>query len=614
MATNHEDAAAELHATLEQRTGSIGNRGSVDMAGAKLDIKEKDDVDVDAQDLEPSDEGMEPNEHEKKTLRRIGDKFPKSAYLIAVVELCERFTYYGCQGLFQNYINNRPGGEDGARGLGLGHQGATGLNVFFQFFCYVTPILGAIISDQYLGKYKTILIFAAVYWVGLAILWTTALPTSIEHGSALGGYVAAIIIIGFGTGGIKSNIAPLIADQYTRRKMAVTTDPKTNERVIIDPAITYQRIYMMFYACINIGCLSLLATPFMEKYEGFWTAYLLGFCVFCVGVVVLILCRNRYIVRPPQGSIITDAFKAIGLMIVNRNLDAAKPTWRAAKGKTKPVAWNDHFVEELKRALRACKVFAFYPIFWVCYGQFSSNFIAQAGQMEGHGMPNDLMQNFDPISIIVFIPILDKLVYPALRKWKIELRPIARITIGFVLASLCLAYAAIVQHLIYSAGPCYKQPGKCPAGMDGDSPLPNHVHIAVQTPAYVFIGVSEIFISVTGLEYAYTKSPPSMKSFVQSLYLLTNALGSALNEALVPATGDPDILWMYTGISCAAFATAIIFWFTFHHYDQQEQQMNELDAEEAYGGMTHGQGNAKDVDGDFESQRAASTTAREEKS
>jgi len=204
--------------------------------------------------------------------------------------------------------------------------------------------------------------------------------------------------------------------------------------------------------------------------------------------------------------------------------------------------------------------------------------------MEGHGMPNDLMQNFDPISIIIFIPILDRLVYPALRRARIELKPIARITIGFVLAALCLAYAAIVQHIIYSSGPCYGHPGGCPAGLDGASPLPNHVHIAVQTPAYVFIGVSEIFISVTGLEYAYTKAPPSMKSFVQSLYLFTNAIGSALNEAFVPATGDPAIMWMYTGISIATCAVAGIFWFTFHHYDQQEEEMNKLDAHDAFAG------------------------------
>jgi POT family proton-dependent oligopeptide transporter len=375
------------------------------------------------------------------------------------------------------------------------------LNVFFQFFCYVTPILGAIVADQYLGKYNTILVFAVVYWVGLVILWTTSLPASIEAGAALGGYVAAIIVIGFGTGGIKSNIAPLIADQYTRKRLAVTTVEKTGERVIIDPAITFQRIYMMFYACINVGCLSLLATPFMEKYEGFWTAYVMCFCMFCIGIVVLVMSKKYYIVRPPQGSVITDAFKAIGLMIVARNTDAPKPSWRAANGKSKPVPWNDHFIEELKRALMACKVFCFYPVFWVCYSQFSSNFVSQAGQMQGYGMPNDLMQNFDPISIIVFIPILDMVVYPILRKFKIELKPIARISIGFMFGALCLMYAAIVQHIIYQAGPCYGSPGKCAAGMDGDTPLPNNVHIAVQTPAYVLIGLAEIFISGKSLRH-----------------------------------------------------------------------------------------------------------------
>jgi POT family proton-dependent oligopeptide transporter len=50
-------------------------------------------------------------------------------------------------------------------------------------------------------------LFAAIYWVGLIILWTTALPVSIENGAALGGYVTAIVVIGLGTGGIKSNIA-----------------------------------------------------------------------------------------------------------------------------------------------------------------------------------------------------------------------------------------------------------------------------------------------------------------------------------------------------------------------------------------------------------------------
>jgi POT family proton-dependent oligopeptide transporter len=68
-----------------------------------------------------------------------------------------------------------------------------------------------------------------------------------------------------------------------------------------------------------------------------------------------------------------------------------------------------------------------------------------------------------------------------------------------------------------------------------------------------------------------------MKSFVQSLYLFTSAIGSAISEALVPATGDPAIMWMYSGVSIVSILTAVIFWFTFHHYDEQEEEMNTLE-------------------------------------
>jgi POT family proton-dependent oligopeptide transporter len=210
-----------------------------------------------------------PSEEERRTLRHIGDPLPKSAFLVALVELCERFTYYGAQGLFQNYIQRPLDGSQGRGALGMGHKGSTGLNTFFQFWCYgtslygifttfglthlpVTPIFGAIIADQYLGKYNTILLFSFVYIAGLLILVTTSIPSALEHGAGLGGFIVAIIVIGIGTGGIKSNVAPLIADQYRRRQMVVGNDPKTGEKVIIDPAITIQRIYMVFYFCTSL--------------------------------------------------------------------------------------------------------------------------------------------------------------------------------------------------------------------------------------------------------------------------------------------------------------------------------------------------------------------------
>ena len=81
-------------------------------------------------------DGLKPTEEEKATLRRIGEPVPKSAFLVAVVELCERFTYYGASGIFQNYISKPRDGSRGRGALGMGPQGATGLSTFFQFFCY----------------------------------------------------------------------------------------------------------------------------------------------------------------------------------------------------------------------------------------------------------------------------------------------------------------------------------------------------------------------------------------------------------------------------------------------------------------------------------------------
>lgn len=443
----------------------------------------------------------------------------------------------------------------------------------------MTPIFGAIIADQYLGKYNTILIFCLVYIVGLLILVVTSIPSALSAGAGLGGFVAAIVVIGIGTGGIKSNVAPLIADQYKRRQMKVITDKKTGERVLLDPAITITRIYMIFYFCINLGSLSLIATPYMELYTGFWSAYLLCFCMFLVGTVTLVLGRKVYVVRPPQGSVVTDCFRVIWMMIKNRKMDAAKPTYQIAMGnetRASKIRWDDHFVEEVKRALIACKVFCFFPIYWVVYGQFSNNFVTQAGQMASHGIPNDLMQNFDPIAIIVFLPIIDRFFMPALRKAGIRFPPINRIVVGFWIASLAMVYAAVIQYYIYKAGPCFDHP-LCDASIVDGQTTGNNIHIASQTGAYMLIGISEIFASVTGYEYAYTKAPPSMKSFVQSMFLLTNAFGSAISEAFNPVLYDPAIQWLFVGLAVSSFIAGCLIWVLFRHLNDTEEEMNAMD-------------------------------------
>jgi len=439
----------------------------------------------------------------------------------------------------------------------------------------VTPILGAIIADQYLGKYNTILYFALVYICGLLILVTTALPVAITGGASLGGLIAAMIVIGLGTGGIKSNVSPLIAEQYTNTTQKIKV-LKSGERVIVDPALTIQRIYMIFYLCINVGSLSAIATTEMELHIGFWAAYLLPLCMFIVGFIAIVVGKKHYVQRPPRGSVIFHAFKAMWIGVTHKfNMDAAKPSCRDEFGGSYATPWDDQFILEIKRALIACRVFVFFPIYWVVYGQMLNNFISQAGQMQLHGIPNDIMQNIDPLTIIIFIPIMDRVVYPGLRKIGIPFKPITRITFGFFFAAAAMVYAAIVQHLIYTSPPCYDAPLECPASNDGAEH--NHIHVAVQTPAYLFIGLSEIFASITGLEYAYTKAPATMKSFVMSIFLLTNAFGAALGIALSPTAVNPKVLWMYTGLAMATFIAGCVFWFLFSRYNESEDRMNELE-------------------------------------
>lgn len=86
---------------------------------------------------------------------------------------------------------------------------------------YVIPLFGAYIADTRLGRFKTICYSVAIAIVGHILLVISAIPPVIvqPHG-ALACFIIAIIIMGVGTGGFKSNISPLVAEQYRRHKVS----------------------------------------------------------------------------------------------------------------------------------------------------------------------------------------------------------------------------------------------------------------------------------------------------------------------------------------------------------------------------------------------------------
>jgi dipeptide/tripeptide permease len=179
--------------------------------------------------------------------------------------------------------------------------------------------------------------------------------------------VVSMGVIGLGTGGIKSNVSPLIAEQVPVLSAHVVTDGK-GRRSVVDHEVTMQRVFMVFYMCINVGSITAVATVILEAKVGFWAAFLLPLGVFIVGYVVLVKGRSRYVIKPPQGGVMGQCVRL--LYVASRNgfsLDNAK-----RKGD-----WNDAFVEEVKTALGACKVFAFFPVYWLAFSQMANNFVSQ---------------------------------------------------------------------------------------------------------------------------------------------------------------------------------------------------------------------------------------------
>lgn len=137
----------------------------------------------------------------------------------------------------------------------MGQRASTGITTFNQFWQYFMPLLGAYVADQYWGRYKTISYALGIDIIGHIILIISAIPPVIKNdGGALGAMIIAIIVIGFGTGGFKPNVNPLIVEQLGEQHMHVKT-LKSGERVIVDPAVTIERIYGWFYFFINVGAL-----------------------------------------------------------------------------------------------------------------------------------------------------------------------------------------------------------------------------------------------------------------------------------------------------------------------------------------------------------------------
>lgn len=198
------------------------------------------------------------------------------------------------------------------------------------------------------------------------------------------------------------------------------------------------------------------------------------------------------------------------------------------------------------------------------------------------------INNLDPIALLIFIPIFDKLFYPFLRRIGYNLTPIKKVTIGFALGTLAMVVGAIIQHFIYWQSPCREISGyghvsdcKAALGLDNTGSVDERDYkppltVWIQTPAYVLIAFSEIFASITGLEYAFTKAPKNMRGFITGIFWFAQAFSAAIAQAFVPLSTDPHLVWLYTTVAIIAALGGLLFHFVFRNLDKEEEALNAL--------------------------------------
>ncbi|WVF69297.1 hypothetical protein IAT40_004073 [Kwoniella sp. CBS 6097] len=533
---------------------------------------------------------QEPTDEEYNTLRKVPGKIKWVTLAMCLIELAERASYFGCAGVVKNFVNRPlPKGGNGAGAVAPGAEGenqtagalgkgtvkASAVYNAFVFLAYVIPIFGGIIADTRWGRFKTISVGVAVGFVAHVLMVISAIPNVLSGGHAIGPFLLSLYILSFASGFIKPCLATLMCDQSPVKKPTLQTLP-SGEKVILDPQTTVQRYLLIFYWCINVGGFFAIASAYSARFVGFWLAYLLPGIVYMLMPVVLAVCYKKLYKAPASGSVTLEAFRVFKVCMSNGGWKRfwkggdefwarAKPSYIEANSGGLPVGskitWDDLFVDEIRQSFAACGVFFLIPIFILADGGIGAQESAMSASMTLNNAPNDIIDNFNPLTIIVATPIMTYLVYPWFERRGWPLKPMTRMSIGFLLATINMIWGAVLQWRVYKTSPCGYQASTCEDGVSS-------ITIWAQIPLYSLPAIGEIFVMVTSYELAYTRAPARMKGLVYALCLFNSAISSAIGLACSNAIQDPYLIWPYVALAIACTICAAIFPTYFKHLNE----------------------------------------------
>ncbi|CAH0578083.1 unnamed protein product [Chrysodeixis includens] len=354
--------------------------------------------------------------------------YPKAVGFIVTNEFCERFSYYGMRTILSLYLRSK---------LGYSDDGATVIYHVFSMFAYFFPLIGAMIADGFLGRFKTILYLSIVYAAGTTLISISAMPQLNLPTMEL--TIIALMLIAFGTGGIKPCVSAFGGDQFKLPEQ---------ERYL-------GYFFSMFYFAINAGSLiSTFLTPILRADVhcfGSQDCYSLAFGVpgilMIVSIIFFVAGKRLYVIKKPAGNILGSVASCIGYAVAK--------AFKSSKDKRDhwldraDDKYDKNLIDDVKALLRVLVLFIPLPLFWALFDQQGSRWTFQADRMDQEigswTLKADQMQVLNPLLILVFIPLFEVAIYPFLTWAKMVKKPLHKMIWGGMLAALAFVISGLVE-------------------------------------------------------------------------------------------------------------------------------------------------------------------------
>ena len=447
-------------------------------------------------------------------------KMPPGVPFIIGNEAAERFSYYGMKSILTvfmvHYILNKSGVL-----APMQPNEAYKYTHYFVSGVYFLPIFGAILADGLIGKYWTILSLSIVYCLGHLTLafMDTALGIAVGERTML---AIGLGLICLGAGGIKPCVSANVGDQFG----------ESNKHLL-------SKMFGWFYFSINAGSfISTLLCPWLlenPKYGPRWAFGIPGVAMF-IATIFFWAGRKKMVHVPPSGlGYLRETFSRNGLLTM----------------------------------ARIGMVYVFIIIFWALWDQSNGiEWTLQAEKMDLHWFGMDLIaaqvQTANPILILLFIPLVNYIIYPAISR-VFPLTPLRKIGIGLFLTAISFIVIVWIQ-------------GQIDQGLKPS--------INWQLLAYVILTMGEAMVSITGLEFSYTQAPNSMKSSIMAMWLFAVSMGNLFTARVnawdIRADGTKKLTdyQYFTFFTWLMFGAAIIFVVVARFYKGRTYLQSQLTEDE----------------------------------